>query len=205
VFYERTGFPGVEVIMYDAEVEKFKGLPVSGGLRVDPVLHPFIIIRAQDVQEHKCARLPGCIRRLMNARAAAQGRLDMDIGRAFANVQAAGTLGEGSRDGVRSAGFGEESEDDVGSAGLGDVYTSNGFFNLSDIDIRPDVWVMVLFDEDPNDLDYVDDGSDGFFSEEEMGRSDEEDEAVETDREDERKVVIDLTNLSSSSVCSQEL
>lgn len=71
-FYDYTGFPGVPMMVYDVEVGEFGKLITAGGLEVDPLLHPYLIIRAEAVAEHKCLRLTGCIRRLMRAHEATQ-------------------------------------------------------------------------------------------------------------------------------------
>lgn len=175
------------MVMYDAEAENFGSLLTAGGLQVDPVLHPFIIIRVEAVAEHKCPRLRGCIRQLTSERAAAQVKLEAEV----AVYEAEGV-------GLSDGGLGDGGNMDIIP------------FGWDDIDSSPGVQVMVLFDEDPKDPDYVDESSELGMSEEERGVSEEEEEAVESEVEVKRKIVIDLTTLSdsssdSSSVCSQAL
>lgn len=174
-------------MMYDAEAEEFVPLITEGGLQVDPVLHPFIIIRARHVPEHKCPWLLGSIKHLMNTRRAAQEKFDADVGLEGGDARF-GPMGVG-----------------VDTGPVDEEANTPTFLNLSDIDTRSDVRVMILFDEDENDPDYVCESSVESSSDEEMSISDEEDEAIETDLEDEIEVVIDLTHLSSDSICSQEI
>lgn len=173
IFYHNTGFPGVPLMVYDAEVGEFGKMITAGGLEVDPVLHPFLIVRAEIVAEHKCPRLSGCIRRLMRARAAAQERRGATINEGMA----------GGHPGSENTNRAEPDWDEIESG--------------------PNIRIMVLFD-DSEDSDYVDHSSDGSMESDGVV-SEEEEEAVETDVEVERKIVIDLTLNDSSSDCSQEL
>lgn len=171
-------------MMYDAEVGEFGNLITAGGLEIDPILHPFLVIRAQSVAEHKCPRLPGCIRRLMRERAIARARRAAEI--AAFEVEVLG-LPAGNNE---------------------NTATDELDWEWDEIETGPGVRVMVIFEDDPADSDYVDGSSEGSTTEEEGILSEEEEEAVETDTEVEvkKRIFIDLTTLSdTASECSQEI
>ncbi len=162
------------MMMYDAEVGRFKEILVAGGLHIDPLLHPWVIIRAMDVPERKCAQLTGCIRQLLVDRATVQARFLAEAGFANAGADAEPYLGGDDHDAIETEAEGHN------------------------------VHMLVLFDEDVDDPDYIYEASNMSLSEEEGEGSDEE-----TDL-DEKEVTRDLIVVSDSdsdigSVCSQEL
>lgn len=181
-------------MIYDAETGDFVQLLTTGGLLVNELYHPFVIIRAQYLRDYECAGLTRCIDELMAGRRAAKLRDEERLlERASAgrtNVAGGEIRGESSR------------HSDTGNAGPASGDVSDWPFDMEGgVDIR----VIAVFNDDPNDHDYVEQSSDGRPSEtdEVVDSSDEEEEAMETDDEDEREV-IDLTYLSDST-CSQEI
>lgn len=58
--------------IFNAEAEEFIPMFHSGGLEVDSVLHPWIIIRARSLQDRECKGLTERIRRLLESRTGAQ-------------------------------------------------------------------------------------------------------------------------------------
>jgi hypothetical protein len=180
-------------MIYDAETHQLVPLLSTGGLFADEVLHPFIIVRVLDLVDGECTRLRGCIRKLMRDREAAQNRRDAEIGFAHAEAEMPILTEIGAVGGSGALG-------DAGSV-VGPVGDLLDLGRESGLDVR----VMIVFDEDPKDLDYVDEASDGNSSGGEES-SEGEGEAVETDHEAEEKAVVGLACLASDdSFCSQEI
>lgn len=223
MFCERTGYPAVNVMIYDADAKYFVPIFPAGALLAEQMVHPFVIVRAQYVIDCQCLRLGGCIKELMDAQTLARSRCEAEImamrlmnTEAGVSLHAEGRIGDGNTMYGDDRNVGAESSDVLGweNTGLG-----------GGVDIR----VMAVFDEDPKDGDYTNQTSDGSSSEEEEG-STEEEEAMETDQEENKavpavpavlvidltadeedaniveRIIIDLTEFSDDeSVCSQEI
>lgn len=176
MFSQATGFPLIRLETYDAEVGQWMSMLTAGGLHMNVILHPWVIIRPCGMQDHECPSLQEWIDHMMQAREDARRLMNGGAG-----VVSAG--GNGSGNG------GARDELNVHDTDSGDEF--------------PDI-LEVLGLDNPNDSDYVDRGSEADSSESEVeviietsvGYETDEDEAMETDDEEDQREVIDLTYLS---------
>lgn len=83
-FHFWTGYPRIEMEIFDAELDEFIPMFTSGGLEVDSVSHPWIIVRARTLQDRECKDLTERIGSLSKSRAGARELL-AGYGSIFAN------------------------------------------------------------------------------------------------------------------------
>lgn len=201
-FRKQTLYPETRVVVFDAEVGVFIPPITTSGLLINVELHPWVIIRANGLEDAECPYLEECIDQLMEARMAARAKRIAQAGNASTDAD---NCASGSGNG------GVASENDINEGDRDGNSTLDG----SHMDDEPDVRIIVVFGgNDGNDPDYIyrssdEEGSEGEgeVSEEEWANKEEgrgnseEEEAMETDCDDEAMVersITDLTWLSDS-------
>lgn len=62
----------IELTIYDAETGEFVPLLTAGGLLVNDILHPWVVVRVPELQDDECQDLAECIGSLLETRDEAQ-------------------------------------------------------------------------------------------------------------------------------------
>ncbi len=83
-FNQITGYPAVKVEFFDADRRMPEFLPLlsHGGIMINEILHPWIVIRAGGLKDKDCLNLKECVASLKQARKLLNGSVhEMQRGR----------------------------------------------------------------------------------------------------------------------------
>lgn len=219
-FLDETGYrkDGSGLMIYDIDSGEFIPLLTGGGLEIDSIWHPWVIIRLRQLRECQCCELRDSIAHLIEIRRNIWSILGEDYprfpdGPAKTQVKGAGS-GSGGAGPQRGNAVPEGGS--IAHAGGETGHEVIVIEDDSDDDMEVVVTVVggnngtirrMVIDDDSSDSDYVDEGSGAGSSDEGEGEVEmdsgettevEEEDAVETDEE--QMVINELAYL-----CSQEI